>query len=152
MTPYVVTEGMIPEEDIELFRKIRLKVENLPDLDLGIDENGEKIILSCHILARAISNVFRIRCLDGYFCNCRHSWLITPNNNIIDVYPVYVVGGPIIYSNNHLSPARGLYKCDFTLCQWFKNDSFDRAVDIVTRAMPEPDKKRHYPRGICLGS
>ena len=152
MTPWVVSVGMIPEEDLELFRKIRLKIESLPDLDLGINEKGENIILSCHILARAVSNVFRIRCLDGYFCNCRHSWLATANNNIIDVYPVHAVGGPIMHSNDYSSPVRGLYRCDFTLCQLLKSDSFDRAVNVVTRKMLEPDKTHRYPLGICLGS
>ena len=91
MTPYCVSEKHISPEEIELLQKIKLIVALLPDLDL----NGEKI--SCHLLARAIGQIFNLRWVDGYFYpSYQHSWLLTNEGNILDVYPIAIVGGPIL--------------------------------------------------------
>lgn len=98
MTPFSTQE--IPREDQDLFWEVRRRVEALPDLDLGLDSKGEKIFLSCHMLARAVAKAFKdeeLRCCDGlYLKRFQHSWNVTRNGNIIDVYPVAEIGGPII--------------------------------------------------------
>lgn len=77
MRPYV--SKFIPQENLELFEKIKMAVTAMPDIDLGKDEEGEEIILSCHILARAIAKLFSLKFVDGYFHpNYNHSWLLTP--------------------------------------------------------------------------
>jgi len=114
MTPCAMK--YIPEEDIIVFEKIKNVISKLPDIDLGINEEGEKIVLSCHILARAVAKVFSLRCVDGYFLpNFCHSWVLSPNGHLIDIYPVGVIGGPImmVKGDNPLlinSPARWHYK------------------------------------------
>lgn len=109
MTPYAIRD-VIPEE-IELFEKIRNAVINLPDIDLGVDKKGEKIILSCHILGRAIAKIFGLKYVDGYFYpSFQHTWLLTSQGNIIDVYPVAIFGGPLLIVNKEMSPAFWLYK------------------------------------------
>ena len=61
-----------------MFEKIRNSVINLPDIDLGVDEKEKKIILSCHILGRAIAKIFRSNYVYGYFYpNFQHTWLLT---------------------------------------------------------------------------
>lgn len=111
MTPYALIRGGIPKDDVVMFEKIGTAVRALPD----VDENGEEIILSCHILARALAQVFSLEFKDGYFYpNFEHSWLVTPRNNIIDAYPVGMLtgsnGGPILIDGGRCSPARWLYK------------------------------------------
>ena len=113
MTPCAVR--WIPQEDIELFLKVKKLVELLPDLDFGLDESGKPVVLSCHILARVLSKHFSLKYVDGHFAgNYEHSWLVTGNGNIIDPYPVAVIGGPVLTSllmdGGVASPARRIYK------------------------------------------
>lgn len=114
MTPYAAEQ--IKKSDIELFRKIREAVQQLPDLDLGEWDDGEKVVLSCHMLARAISKVFGIAYCDGYFHPyMQHSWNITPHKNIIDAYPIAIIGGPILmdgyYRNSSIYYTPAKFRC-----------------------------------------
>lgn len=61
----------------------------MKDPDLGHDEDGMPITLSCHMLARAVASVFDLRVCDGYFGpeSYDHSWVLTPQGQIIDTYP-----------------------------------------------------------------
>ncbi len=134
MAFWAITKETIPQEDLELFGRVRSIIDSLYDVNLGADERGNK----CHIISRALSNVFKIRCHDGFFYSrYRHSWVTTTNNNIIDIYPVASFGGPIMYSNDPMSPARVLYKPDSTLCSSFRNESFEQAVRIYTQFFKE---------------
>jgi hypothetical protein len=110
MTPYALK--YVSEEDISVFEEIRKAILGLPDIDLGVDEKGEKVILSCHILARAIAKVFSLKYVDGYFIpNFSHSWVLSPNGHLIDIYPVAVLGGPILMvEDGGASPIRWHYK------------------------------------------
>jgi hypothetical protein len=109
MTPYV--RQFVSDEDAQLLEKIRNVFCRLPDIDLGVDEEKRKIVLSCHILARAVSKVFSLRFVDGYFKpNFEHSWVLSPNEHIIDVYPVAILGGPILVYIKNNSPARYCYE------------------------------------------
>lgn len=109
MTPWV--QCLISETDIQKFNEVKNAVSALPDLDLGIyQKSGEKIILSCHILARAVGRVFELKCVDGkFYPYFSHSWNETKEGNIFDVYPVAVIGGPTLMSGDKCSPANFLY-------------------------------------------
>ena len=56
-----------PLEDLALFHKIEKIVQAMPEVDLGKDEKGEKIIVSCHMITRTLARFFPVRYRDGYF-------------------------------------------------------------------------------------
>lgn len=94
MTPH--SRKVVHEEDQKLFDRIRSAVENLPD---GLrDHEGKELEISCHKLARAVGVAFKLKWQDGYFIlpSYHHSWLRTDRGNIIDVYPIGMIGGPIL--------------------------------------------------------
>lgn len=100
---------LIPKEDQSLFTEIQKIFKKLPsDIDLGHKENGDQILLSCHILARAVSNSFPLKLCDGSFSHkgYYHSWLET-DKSIIDIYPIGVIGGPILIDK--ISPLSRFY-------------------------------------------
>ena len=109
MTSYA--RSQISNEEFRLFTEVRELVTKLPDIDLGVDHFDHKIELSCHMLARAVAEIFSLEFVDGYFTDgyC-HSWILTKKGNIIDVYPVAILGGPILMDASGFSPARFLYK------------------------------------------
>lgn len=137
MIPYVY--HYIALEDLELFARIERVVEEMQDPDLGFDETGEPIIMSCHMLARALRKMYPVRVCDGYFAvGYEHSWLLTANGNLIDPYPVAVIGGPIMYDGSVASPARQLYRAAPTRtisCGEFGSNSFQRSVRRIERAL-----------------
>ena len=134
MTPYVLK--YLPKEDLKVFEEVRQAIIALPDVDLGNDEKGRQIILSCHILARAVAKVFSLEYSDGYFSHDRsyqHSWVLTKNRNIIDVYPVGIVGGPFLVDAtscyNSLGPY--LYR-DQDILSAKEKKRFNAAIDIIS--------------------
>ncbi|HRY60041.1 MAG TPA: hypothetical protein P5096_01535 [Patescibacteria group bacterium] len=153
MIPYVAC--LMPQEEILLFNKIKMTIEMLPHIDLGVDEEGNEIVLSCHILARAVAKAFKLKVQDGSFLviyslkkvkrledidamcdSTSHSWLLTATGNIIDVYPVGILGGPILISGYDRSPAKKLYvprSSSFVSAGSFSKPSFKRSVRRVTR-------------------
>lgn len=106
MTPWVVKEGYISKEELELFQEIRQAVERLPDIRLNS-------VLSCHVLARSVKIVFgeSLEVVDGHlYPTYAHSWLKLPSGNVIDVYPVGIIGGPLLVEGrNWKSPGVRLY-------------------------------------------
>lgn len=140
MTPYVV--NLIRQEDISLFNRISDTIRKLPDLDLGVDEAGKNITLSCHMLARATAKVFSLCCVDGHFYpHYQHSWVVTENENVIDVYPVGILGGPILVDGNMIyAPSKFLYlrKPTPTISQGrFSKQLFRRCVRHIAQALKE---------------
>ncbi len=137
MTPYV--RRYIPDDEIVLFEEVSKRIQALPDIDLGVNEMGRPIVLSCHMLARAVARVFHLPYCDGYFHRVyRHSWVCTPTNNIIDVYPIAMIGGPILYDGNVGSPARLLYTKTSAIKisdGTFNTKSFRRSVERIRRAL-----------------
>ena len=137
MTPYV--QRYIPENEVILFEEISRRIHALPDLDLGKDEDGRLVILSCHMLARAVARVFRLNYCDGYFYQTyRHSWVQTPTGHIIDVYPVAMLGGPVLYDGLSGSPARALYTNTSAMAisnGKFNTKSFRRSIERIRRAL-----------------
>lgn len=142
MIPHV--EQYIPVSDLELFAQIRQVVVDMIDPDLGIDEDGETIVMSCHMLARALAKIFPVSVRDGYFAGgYEHSWLETAERNLIDPYPVAVIGGPIMFDGNIASPSRQIYrKCSARSISYgrFARGSFRRSVGRIERALRDATK------------
>jgi len=131
----------ISEEDLTLFERVKRTVERMREPDLGLDEEGRKIILSCHMLARAAAKVFPVRVRDGYFAvNYQHSWVETPGGHLVDLYPVAVVGGPIMFEGSMASPQCRIYRrlsARKLSAGRFGKSSFRRSVRRVTRALKD---------------
>ncbi len=110
MTPYAAQH--IAQVDQTLFNGIRRAIEGMPDPELGCDEKGDPVVLSCHMLTRAVGTIFRgLKVCDGrYVSSFQHSWLETTRGNIMDVYPVATIGGPLLLDGDPLAPARRIYK------------------------------------------
>ena len=102
----------LPKEDLELFSKIERIIQEMPEVDLGVDKEGKKVLVSCHILARALANVFPIEYKHGYFVDRAHShsWLVTKSGMIIDPCPWAMVGGPILMDTRFTIPWSQLYR------------------------------------------
>jgi len=117
MTPHVLS--LLPESDVAWFTLIKPLVADFPDgVDFGKDSHGEKVVLSCHILAHAIGKVLNIWCVDGFFHPFySHSWLKTEAGNVIDVYPVGILSGPILVhdTGNFASPVKHLYEANISV-------------------------------------
>jgi hypothetical protein len=133
-------EGSISKTDQEVFKRIEGSINSLPNnLDLGKDEIGSEIELSCHILARAVALIFGLRYVDGKHLDLfEHSWVETSSGNIIDVYPVGALGGPqlIDASSTPFFKKReyiALSKHDWQARygEMDNSPSFHRAIDIV---------------------
>ena len=136
MRPYILS--VAHKDDIVLYKKIRGAIQKLPDkIEFGEDENKKQIVLSCHILARAVAKLFPVKLQDGYFLyHWQHSWVIGPKRNIIDVYPVAILGGPIMVSGDFGSPCNMLYQPIPTKVAYgnrFNRPSFQRAVRITVQ-------------------
>ena len=109
MKPYALK--VIPPEDVFLFGKIKKAIEDLPHVNLGRDEKGREIELSCHMLARAVAKFFPVRVRDGFYANMLpHSWVVTENGHLIDIYPMATIGGPILIDGSPGAPSRKLYR------------------------------------------
>lgn len=147
MTPYVAR--YISEENLALFARMKRAVERMRDPDLGLDEEGRKIILSCHMLARAADEVFPVRVRDGYFAgNYEHSWGETPGGHLVDLYPVAVVGGPVMFEGSVSSPQRRIYRRlsarKLSMGRFGKN-SFRRSVRRIARALKDAHQSAASP-------
>ncbi len=138
MTPHI--RRFVLDKDYELFMQIRAVVEKLPDIDLGRNEDGEEIILSCHMLAMAIGRVFCLRWVDGLYAGVGdHAWLVFPHKMyILDCYPVHALGGQLLVNNKEfLSPGQMLYKPKRRVLKFIhaRRSSFRRSVKLMERAI-----------------
>ena len=113
MKPHMT--DVVSQEDLFLFQKIESVVREMPEVDLGVDLQGEKVLVSCHMIARALAHLFsEVEWKDGYFARRgqRHSWLEVKRSYklIIDPYPIALIGGPImVYAGFITTPWCGLY-------------------------------------------
>jgi len=95
----------VPREELRIFVKIEKVVQKMAKVEL--EKNKQ---MSCHLLARALARFFPVECRDGYFGKCnKHSWLVTKTGNIIDSYPVAVIGGPLFIDMKSITPWLSLY-------------------------------------------
>jgi hypothetical protein len=89
---------LLSQSEIKLFESVRRAVNSLPDLSLGIDQGGKPVQLSAHILSQAFRAAYEIESAHGKYSKMHdHSWLVTPEKNIIDVHPIASWGGPVLY-------------------------------------------------------
>jgi hypothetical protein len=137
-----------PKEEVEIFWKVWAAVmsvySSVHNLDLGKDQDGKKVELSCHIMARAVESVFfpDLKCVDGSFAGTYyHSWLITASDHVIDVYTGGTLGGPRMIDTRRPSPWSHLYKeMDVREAQrhyegLFEKPWFIRAVGLTRKAL-----------------
>lgn len=136
MDPFVMRD--VPRDAHDLFKRIRRTVRRMPDIDLGRNDRGERVLVSCHMVCRALAGNFGIECRDGYFGDgaWTHSWLLTDAGLIIDPYPWAMVGGPVMVHLGGCSPWRSLYR-EADLSEHFGRlkPAFDRHVETVTEAV-----------------
>jgi hypothetical protein len=89
----VYAETLLPADDQRLLRRIEHKLVKMSDDPI-----------SCHVLARAVQQCFDgLKVVDGYIrgpVRYNHTWLTTESKNIIDVYPVAIVGGPLLLAGD----------------------------------------------------
>ncbi|HTM69061.1 MAG TPA: hypothetical protein VL426_07270 [Candidatus Binatia bacterium] len=150
MKPFVMRD--VPRDVHALFKKIRRTVRRMPTVDLGKDDGGRRVPVSCHMVCRALAAdpAFKGRLLlrDGYFGEgaATHSWLLTEAGLLIDPYPWAMVGGPVMVSLEGVSPWRSLYR-EADLSGHFRRlrPAFDRHVAAVTTAVRET-LRRDEPR------
>lgn len=146
---YLATDGgenlkifssiVVPPEDLALFKNIEKIIEAMPEVDLGKDEKGEKVLVSCHMICRALSRFFPVKYKDGYFGDFnKHSWLVTQSGLIIDPYPVAVVGGPILIEMRYVTPWRKLYR-EASFPE-LSNPNFRKNVDKIFEALRQTIK------------
>jgi hypothetical protein len=67
--------------------------------------------ISCHELAAQVHQRYpSLRAARGMYAGAwEHSWLVTPHQNILDVYPVGLIGGPLLIDGN-AGPGPLLYR------------------------------------------
>ncbi len=155
MIPYVTR--YVSKDELALFVQIKKAVEKMHDPQLGTDEEGKPIILSCHMLARAAEKIFPVSLRDGYFAGIyEHSWVETFGGHLIDLYPIAVIGGPIMYEGSTLSPQKRIYRRASTkkLSRGrFGKNSFRRSVRRVAKALRDvlsPPYMDRVPRSIWI--
>ncbi len=95
-------ESLMSQDEKDLLVRIRGLMDHFPE-GLGYDmgDKGRFVSLSCHMVVRAMARVIgrEVKVIDGYFFPVyQHSWLRTKQGNVIDVFPVGIVGGPIFVS------------------------------------------------------
>lgn len=139
MTPYY--KQFVPNHELALFEKIEGMIINMKDIDLGDDENGDRIILSCHMLARAVAKLLKQKYVDGYFYpNFEHSWIVLPSGAIVDLYPISILGGPILMAGGCNSVTETYYTACSSQkisCGRFSQPSFKRSVQRILRALKQ---------------
>ncbi len=137
VTPYVTQ--YISKRERDIFLRIKGAVDRMEDVELkGVDEEGEENILSCHMLAHAAARVFPVKTVDGFFAHSyQHSWVITEEGHIIDLYPVACLGGPILHEGSTgAAPSRRLYREDKDFYrERFSEKSFLESVEITVKAL-----------------
>jgi hypothetical protein len=86
----VHAETVISERDQKLFHSIKIAIDKL-----------YYPVTNCHNIAKAVAAVFKLKCVDGHFQRrYEHSWCVSDIGNVFDVYPVGLIGGPILLDGN----------------------------------------------------
>src|SRR5689334_17275909 len=94
---YTEEKGFVPEGEIETLADIQRIIAALPSFPF---------LVSCHHLADAFDCYRGLAAVRGYFMSpgWNHSWLRTPDGNIIDIYPWAQLGGPVLLCTKFFSP------------------------------------------------
>lgn len=151
MKSHAIADELISAKELALYLRVRNTVASLGEVDLGTVKNNEgggerPVDPSCHVFADAVAKVFpELRVCDGYFTrdiNYQHSWLVTPELNVIDVSPpTGIIAGatitPIMVENHG---ARTLYRQTTIDPFYFElraDPVHQRAVAILEQALRE---------------
>lgn len=137
MKPYAA--HLAPKEDLAALARIKDLLEKLPEWGIAHEDGpDDHALVSCHTLARAFASVMTdLTVVDGHVLGHEHSWLVTEARNIIDVYPVATVGGPLLimdslYGRTLYRPARGM-----KVRQHMTPSCFKSHVRSIARAVQE---------------
>lgn len=103
------TETIINKEDLDLFNSIELAINEMSNPKLGVDKDGEAVVLDSQMLAEAVSNIYGLKLQRGFYLGHDHAWSLTENGNIIDVYPVGIVGGPLLIDKKSVENEEPVY-------------------------------------------
>jgi hypothetical protein len=127
---------LISQSDQELFERVKTSILGLPD-QMHDSKHGP-VEPNCHILARAVAQVFRLRYVDGYYAlpSHPHSWVMAPGKSIMDVYPVGLASGPVLFDDENCWIGNVLYLKFPLQAQYRKNlytPKFRRHVAVVAR-------------------
>jgi len=139
MTPYC-SKHLTPPAAAS-FNTVSRLMAALPDLDLGLTPDGQPIVLSCHMVARALAKAAGLKYVDGHYGKVyAHSWLLSPDGKwIIDPYPVGTIGGPVLVdlASGPYAPGRWLYNPSRKLGKElpFSSAPFRRSVRRLVRAL-----------------
>ena len=139
MKPYMRLS--VDPGELLLFYSIKRVVQKMPDIELEEDERTKGKIISCHMLARALACFFPLKCKDGYFGtkpSREHSWFLTSSGLILDVYPIGLIGGPVLLDTRHMTLWESLYR-EKRIPEIF-TPSFERNVSRVTEVVGETIK------------
>ncbi len=97
------TEYIVKQQELDIFKSIKRVLDSVDKFNLPEDH-----LISCHEICHAVAKIYNLRVETGYYMpGFEHSWLMTtsfgeqsPFDNIIEVYPVGTIGGPIFIENN----------------------------------------------------
>lgn len=132
----------VPKEDQEIFFQMKEIFENMPEIDLGKNNKGQEVDVSCHMLARAFAQFFPVTVKDGFFFKKGnfHSWLET-KQSIMDVYPIAMMGGPVLVDKKGYNPWSQQYLEDILPGWVFGDDEItfqnnvQKVIDVVGKTM-----------------
>src|SRR4030042_6686409 len=115
----------VPKEVQDLFWTIIKIFEHMPQEKVVLRKSGSgfNVLISCHVLCRALEYFFPVSCRDGYFGKIQsHSWLLPKarwsvlsyfyDKYIIDVYPCAVASGPMLVMKERHTAWYRLYEED----------------------------------------
>lgn len=135
------TESIISEKDLSVFNNIKQLVDSVNEFKFT-----DNHILTCHEICHAVADIVPgVRIETGYYLpGLEHSWLMTTSygepsgfDNIIDVYPFGMIGGPILIENSVAMCLKnhGLYKPTELPNLNILSKNFKDVVDIVKKTL-----------------
>ena len=132
-------ESLMTPEEVAFFRVIERLMHEMPEVDLGLNHQGHKISVSCHMVCHALAQLFpQLECQDGYFARkgIEHSWLTLNRDFIIDPYPVAIMGGPIMADCRYIGlPWQNLYIPSRERFPCLDAPNFPKHVEKITNVM-----------------
>ncbi len=149
------SDRFVVGDEMALFNQVKEVVCRLPEYKLGKKEDGQEVELSCHLLARAVSQVFGLKYCEGHLCpSYNHSWVEMPSGHIIDLYPVGIIGGPVLWVKTWNAPAERYFTEEKLGGQSTGEDQpwFKWAIKLLVRRLrsvkKEIEKERSGENGL----
>ena len=123
-------EEVIEESDLKIFKSIKEKLSKIDKFPIKTE------LLTCHMLAHAVAEVYDLKVVDGFWrSGYNHSWIETDYLNVIDVYPVGMVGGPVLL--DHIVTGGQFYYTpdNFELIGDVSSTEFRESVEIIKKCL-----------------